>query len=39
MPAFSNSINMAFRVGNHIVEMAGATKGLFHHFAGKQDLG
>lgn len=25
---------------NHIVEMAGATKGaLFHHFTGKQDLG
>ena len=40
--AFAEFYRNGFQGGslNHIVETAGATKGaLFHHFAGKQDLG
>jgi AcrR family transcriptional regulator len=40
--AFAEFYKNGFQGGslNHIVEMAGATKGaLFHHFNGKQDLG
>src|SRR5215813_5170552 len=40
--AFAEFYKHGFQGGslNHIVEMAGTTKGaLFHHFAGKQELG
>jgi len=40
--AFAEFYKNGFQGGslNHIVEMSGATKGaLFHHFAGKQELG
>jgi TetR/AcrR family transcriptional regulator, transcriptional repressor for nem operon len=42
MAAFAEFYRHGFQGGslNHIVEAAGATKGaLFHHFAGKQELG
>ncbi len=42
MAAFTEFYKHGFQGGslNHIVEMAGTTKGaLFHHFAGKQELG
>jgi AcrR family transcriptional regulator len=42
MAAFAEFYKHGFQGGslNHIVETAGATKGaLFHHFAGKQELG
>ncbi|PYP92743.1 MAG: TetR family transcriptional regulator [Candidatus Angelobacter sp. Gp1-AA117] len=42
MAAFAEFYKHGFQGGslNHIVEMAGTTKGaLFHHFAGKQELG
>ena len=42
MAAFQEFYKHGFQGGslNHIVEMAGTTKGaLFHHFAGKQELG
>src|SRR5712675_1447585 len=42
MAAFHEFYKHGFQGGslNHIVETAGTTKGaLFHHFAGKQDLG
>jgi TetR/AcrR family transcriptional regulator, transcriptional repressor for nem operon len=42
MAAFEEFYKHGFQGGslNHIVEMAGTTKGaLFHHFAGKQELG
>jgi TetR/AcrR family transcriptional regulator, transcriptional repressor for nem operon len=42
MAAFEEFYKHGFQGGslNHVVEMAGTTKGaLFHHFAGKQELG
>src|SRR5215470_16230068 len=42
MAAFEEFYKHGFQGGslNHIVEIAGTTKGaLFHHFAGKQELG